>query len=117
MYSSKYVVVVFGRIASRRVQAQAQATYVVGYAWSHKKRVFHIRSLDNWARDERFVRVQIMAGGDTEEIMERVKKFASSIMSLHISTRTFLCRRGEPPPDAAADEPEGGLEAYARHFM
>ena len=26
-------------------------------------------------------------------------------------------RRGEPPPDAAADEPEGGLEAYARHFM
>ena len=74
-------------------------------------------TIDNWARDERFVRVQIMAGGDTEEIMERVKKFASSIMSLHISTRTFLCRRGEPPPDAAADEPEGGLEAYARHFM
>ena len=31
--------------------------------------------------------------------------------------RTFLCRRGEPPPDAAADEPEVGLEAYARHFM
>ena len=29
----------------------------------------------------------------------------------------FLCRRDEPPPDAAADEPEGGLEAYARHFM
>ena len=77
----------------------------------------YLRSLDNWARDERFVRVQIMAGGDTEEIMERVKKFTSSIMSLHISTRTFLCRRGEPPPDAAADEPEGGLEAYARHFM
>ena len=76
-----------------------------------------IRSLDNWARDERFVRVQVNAGGDTEEIMERVKNFASSIMSLHISTRTFLCRRGEPPPDAAADEPEGGLEAYARHFM
>ena len=76
-----------------------------------------IRSLDNWARDERFVRYQVMAGGDTEEIMERVKNFASSIMSLHISTRTFLCRRGEPPPDAAADEPEGGLEAYARHFM
>ena len=77
----------------------------------------YLRSLDNWARDERFVRVQIMAGGDTEEIMQRVKEFASSIMSLHISTRTFLCRRGEPPPDAAADEPEGGLEAYARHFM
>ena len=76
-----------------------------------------IRSLDNWARDERFVRYQVMAGGDTEEIMERVKEFASSIMALHISTRTFLCRRGEPPPDAAADEPEGGLEAYARHFM
>ena len=76
-----------------------------------------IRSLDNWARDERFLRVQVNAGGDTEEIMERVKGFASSIMSLHISTRTFLCRRGEPPPDAAADEPEGGLEAYARHFM
>ena len=73
--------------------------------------------LDNWARDERFVRYQVMAGGDTEEIMERVKEFASSIMALHISTRTFLCRRGEPPPDAAADEPEGGLEAYARHFM
>ena len=77
----------------------------------------YLRSLDNWARDERFVRVQVNAGGDTEEIMERVKGFASSIMSLHISTRTFLCRRGEPPPDAAADEPEGGLEAYARHFM
>ena len=76
-----------------------------------------IRSLDNWARDERFVRYQVMAGGDTEEIMERVKEFASSIMALHISTRAFLCRRGEPPPDAAADEPEGGLEAYARHFM
>ena len=76
-----------------------------------------IRSLDNWARDERFVRYQVMAGGDTEEIMERVKEFASSIMALHISTRTFLCRRGEPPPDAAADEPEGGLEAYARHLM
>ena len=40
-----------------------------------------------------------------------------AVMALHISTRTFLCRRGEPPPDAAADEPEGGLEAYARHFM
>ena len=77
----------------------------------------YLRSLDNWARDERFLRVQVNAGGDTEEIMERVKNFASSIMSLHISTRTFLCRRGEPPPDAAADEPEGGLEAYARHFM
>ena len=77
----------------------------------------YLRSLDNWARDERFVRYQVMAGGDTEEIMERVKEFASSIMALHISTRTFLCRRGEPPPDAAADEPEGGLEAYARHFM
>ena len=77
----------------------------------------YLRSLDNWARDERFVRVQVNAGGDTEEIMERVKHFASSIMSLHISTRTFLCHRGEPPPDAAADEPEVGLEAYARHFM
>ena len=77
----------------------------------------YLRFLDKWASDERFVRVQVMAGGDTEEIMERVKEFASSIMSLHISTRTFLCRRGEPPPDAAADEPEGGLEAYARHFM
>ena len=76
-----------------------------------------LRFLDDWARDERFLRVQVNAGGDTEEIMERVKYFASSIMSLHISTRTFLCRRDEPPPDAAADEPEGGLEAYARHFM
>ena len=77
----------------------------------------YLRFLDDWARDERFLRVQVMAGGDTEEIMERVKHFASSIMSLHISTRTFLCHRGEPPPDAAADEPEVGLEAYARHFM
>ena len=42
---------------------------------------------------------------------------ASMPEELYISTRTFLCRRGEPPPDAAADEPEGGLEAYARHFM
>lgn len=75
----------------------------------------YLRFLDNWGSDGRFLRV--IASGDMEESLARVKKFASSIMSLHISTRTFLCRRGEPPPDATADEPECGLEAYARHFM
>ena len=33
-------------------------------------------------------------------------------MSLHIATRTFRSRRDEPLPDAAADEPEDGLEAH-----
>ena len=71
--------------------------------------------LDNWASDEIFVRV--FASGDREEILARVKKFTSSIMALHISTRTFRSRRDESPPDAAADEPAGGFEALARRLM
>jgi hypothetical protein len=71
--------------------------------------------IDNWASDEIFVRV--FASGDREEILARVKKFTSSIMALHISTRTFRSRRDESPPDAAADEPAGGFEALARRLM
>ena len=75
--------------------------------------------LDNCGSDERFVRV-LLASVDTEDIdmeevlMARVQKFASSIMTLYLSTRTFRSRHGEPPP--AADEPEGRLEALARRF-
>ena len=75
----------------------------------------YLRSLDNWGSDESFVRV--MASDGAEREATRAKKFASRIMALHISTRTFFCRRDEPPPDAAADEPESGLEAMARNFM
>jgi hypothetical protein len=79
----------------------------------------YLRFLDHCGSDERFVRV-LLAGGDTEDIdmeevlMARVQKFASSIMTLHLSTRTFRFRHDEPPP--AADEPEGRLEALARSF-
>ena len=79
----------------------------------------YLRFLDNCGSDERFVRV-LLASVDTEDIdmeevlMARVQKFASSIMTLYLSTRTFRSRHGEPPP--AADEPEGRLEALARRF-
>ena len=58
-----------------------------------------------------------MASDGADRANWRLKQFVSAILALHISTRTIRSRRDEPLPDAAADEPEDGLEAMARKLM